>query len=276
MVIKAGVIGHPISHSKSPLIHGAWLKQYAIDGEYKAYDIPSDDFENHIKRLVQDGLKGFNVTLPYKQKILSLCADLSDGARAIGAVNTVTIDDNGLLHGHNTDAFGFTANLEETFENFDWTKYPATVIGAGGAARAILYALQSKNVPEIRITNRTYSAADNLASLYNAKPFEWDNRNKAIQGAGLVINTTSLGMIGGDALDIDLNGAINDAIIYDIVYTPLITPLLEQARQKRLRTVTGIGMLLHQARPAFNLWYGIMPEISGGLKSEVLGVRGIE
>lgn len=269
-MIKAGVIGHPISHSKSPLIQGSWLAQYNITGEYKAYDISPEDFENDIRKLIESGLVGFNVTIPYKQRILGLCSTLSDEARAIGAVNTVTIDKDGNIHGHNTDAFGFVQNLEQTIKNFDWTKYPATVIGAGGAARAILSGLKSKSVGEIRITNRTRASSEELASQFGAKVFDWDERNGAMSGAGLIVNTTSLGMKGQPLLEVDLGAAAVDAVVYDIVYAPLETQLLKQAQSKGLKIVTGIGMLLHQARPAFKMWFGVMPNISKDLLDKVL------
>lgn len=265
-MLKAGVIGHPISHSKSPLIHGYWLKKYRIDGEYKTYDIPPDSLEKGIDGLVHTGLKGFNVTLPHKQAIIPMCHSLSDEASAIGAVNTITVHQDGTLHGHNTDAFGFSQNLEETVIGFDWTKAPAVVIGAGGAARAILHALRSKDVPEIRITNRTRESADRLAKPYGATVIDWEMRDTALTDAGLVINTTSLGMTGQDPLQIDLTTMADKAVVYDIVYTPLITPLLRQAEEKGARIVTGIGMLLHQARPGFNAWFGHFPDVSQELE----------
>lgn len=269
-MIKAGVIGHPISHSKSPLIHGFWLRTHGIDGEYKTYDIDPDHFGDGMKQMIDAGIKGFNVTIPHKQRIIPFCDSLSDEAREIGAVNTVTVTADKKLHGHNTDAFGFTQNLEESCPDFNWTEFPATVIGAGGAARAVMTALQNKGVPEIRITNRTRESAENLAGQAAARVYDWDERSQAVHESGLIINTTSLGMKGQASLDINLSGAADNAIIYDIVYTPLITPLLQQAQEKGCRTVTGIGMLLHQARPGFEAWFGIYPTVTKELEDLII------
>jgi len=272
-MLKAGVIGHPIAHSKSPFIHGYWLNQYGVDGEYKTYDIHPDDLSQGIKRLKDLGLSGFNVTLPHKQNIMAFCDDISDEARLIGAVNTVTISKDGRLYGHNTDAFGFAQNLNETIDGFDWKQTSATVIGAGGAARAVLYALSKNGVSDIRITNRTTASAEKLGAPYDAKVIEWDDRNKAIKGAGLIINTTSLGMKGQGELDIDLTGMARDAVVYDIVYTPLMTPLLEQAKSLNAKIVTGIGMLLHQARPGFECWFGHFPNVTKELEKLILDMK---
>lgn len=269
-MIKAGVIGHPISHSRSPRIHGYWLGKFAIDGEYKAYDIAPDDLVDGFKRLIDQGLVGLNVTIPHKQHIMNLCHSLSDEAQKIGAVNTITISSDQRIHGHNTDAFGFAQNLIETIPEFDWANTIATVIGAGGAARAVLYALSQYGIPEIRIINRTIEHATELGLLYQAKAIEWDHRHHACATAQLVINTTSLGMKGQPDLDIDLSGISEDAIVYDIVYHPLHTPLLQQASQRKLRIVTGIGMLLHQARPGFQSWFGIYPDVPPELKEMIL------
>ncbi len=269
-MLKAGVIGHPISHSKSPVIHGYWLKQYGIDGEYRTYDIAPETLEHDVRCLIDIGLKGFNVTLPHKQTIMNLCNSLSDEAQSIGAVNTITILENGKLHGHNTDAFGFSQNLNETIPDFDWGNKIATVIGSGGASKAILYALAQKGVPEIRITNRTRESAEKIGKPYKAKIYDWDRRNSACEKAELIINTTSLGMKGQPDLEINLSGMTENAIVYDIVYRPLETSLLQQASQKNARCVTGIGMLLHQARPGFDAWFGVYPQVTERLTNILL------
>lgn len=272
-MIKAGVIGHPISHSKSPLIHGYWIKQYGIQGEYKTYDIAPENLESGVRGLVDAGLVGFNVTLPHKQNIMPLCATLSDEAAAIGAVNTITVFPNGDLHGHNTDAFGFAQNLKVAAPDFVWKDATATVIGAGGAARAVLYALHQNGVKHINITNRTRESAENLAASYHAHVVDWDDRNSAARNADLIINTTSLGMTGQSSLDIDLTDINGNAVVYDIVYTPLMTPLLQQAEEKRVRVVTGVGMLLHQARPGFEVWFGHFPDVTPELEALILGIK---
>ncbi len=271
-MIKAGVIGHPISHSKSPSIHGYWLKHYGIEGEYKTYDIDPAKLEAGVRVLLEDGLVGFNVTLPHKQNIMSLCQTVSDEARLIGAVNTITILKNGNLHGHNTDAFGFAQNLKETVPDFKWSGATATVIGAGGAARAVLYALHQNGITDIRLTNRTRESAENLGAFYHAKIVDWDDRHSLARDTDLMINTTSLGMKGQPLLDIDLTGIRDQTVVYDIVYTPLMTPLLQQAEQKGAKIVTGIGMLLHQARPGFEAWFGHFPKVTDELETIILSL----
>lgn len=270
-MMKAGVIGHPIAHSKSPLIHQYWLRKYEIRGEYLAYDIPPENFLEEAKNLLDSGgLKGFNVTLPHKQTIMNLCTTLSNEAKAIGAVNTVIYHSSGDIEGRNTDAFGFMENARETIPYFDWSLGPVTVLGAGGAARAVIYALQKAGVCEIRATNRSWEKAKRLADDFGIKPYEWGMRNVALEESIALINTTSLGMKGQDALEIDLAPMNPSSLVYDIVYTPLETELLNQARSKKLQVITGIGMLLHQARPAFEAWFGVMPEVTDELKQRVL------
>lgn len=267
---KAGVIGHPIAHSKSPLIHGFWLKQYSVDGEYNTYDIAPDVLKENIQSLIKQGLCGFNVTLPHKQNIIPFCDHISDEASAIGAVNTITISEKGELHGHNTDAYGFAQNLVETCPDITWTDLNAMVIGAGGAARAVVYALRQKGVKKISICNRTYQSARDLADLYDATAIEWGDLNRSLNDATLLVNTTSLGMIGQPELEIDLSHIHSAAIVYDIVYNPLYTSLLQQAQKKNLKIVTGIGMLLHQARPGFKAWFGHFPDVTKDLEELVL------
>jgi shikimate dehydrogenase len=269
-MIKAGVIGHPIGHSKSPLIHGYWLKHYGINGSYDRYDIPPENLEKSVKSLVDDGLMGFNVTLPHKQSILPLCNSLSAEAQKIGAVNTVTIQPDGTLHGHNTDAYGFIENINSQYPDINWPSQNVLVLGAGGAAQAILYALTQQNIRQITIANRTVAQAHNTAKLFQAEVIDWDNKQSAIDEASLIINTTSLGMTGQPALNLSLIEAREDTIVYDIVYNPLITPLLAEAKRNKLRIVTGIGMLLHQARPGFESWFGHFPEVTPELEGLIL------
>lgn len=195
-----------------------------------------------------------------------LCASLSPAAQAIGAVNTVTLQKDGTLYGHNTDAFGFAANLDDIYPEFDWTAVAAVVIGAGGAARAVLYALQERGVPKIYVTNRTIEKAQDLAKAFGAECIPWDNRQTHLAGAHLLVNTSSLGMMGQPPLDLDIKTLPSHATVYDIVYNPLLTPLLCAAQEKGCPVVTGIGMLLHQARPAFEGWYGILPDVTDDLR----------
>ncbi|MCK5374410.1 MAG: shikimate dehydrogenase [Alphaproteobacteria bacterium] len=274
--VKTAVIGHPIAHSKSPLIHNTWLGKYELNGSYEAVDIAPDVLGTGVKALVKQGYCGFNVTLPHKIAIIDLCDEIDARAKTIGAVNTVTICD-GKLYGTNTDAFGFAHNILETCKDKGWDDWSfaggrAIVLGAGGASRAVIYALLNQGVPEIVLLNRTREKADELAQMAPDKIIvrSWDERNKIVIDANLIVNTTSLGMEGKPPLDIDISLAPPDALVTDIVYAPLYTGLLQQAKGQNLRHVTGIGMLLHQARPGFELWNGVMPEVTPALIDKVL------
>ncbi len=270
--IKTAVIGHPISHSKSPLIHNHWLKTYGLHGEYKAIDIAPDNLKTGIQNLIDQGYTGFNVTVPHKIAIMALCDEVDEIAQKIGAVNTVTIK-NGKLHGTNTDAYGFAQNLDEnTSKAWDFQNGEALVLGAGGAANAIIHALLRRGVPKITLTNRTKEKAIALSAMSSERihVINWDARNSATQNANLIVNTTALGMRGQPALDIDISNASKTALVTDIVYAPLITDLLKQASDLGLQTVTGIGMLLHQARPGFERWNGVLPDVDENLQNLVL------
>ena len=274
-MIKTAVIGHPISHSKSPLIHNHWIKQNGLEGEYTAIDIAPENLKDGIEDLGDQGFAGFNVTVPHKEAIYDLCDDLGESAEAIGAVNTVVIRE-GKLYGENTDAFGFTQNLraaEETFGHaWELTAGPAMILGAGGAARAALYGLLQYDIEQIFITNRTQEKAEKLAEMNpdRVTVIPWDEKEQHLSGLNLLANTTSLGMSGKDPLVMDFESASPDLVVHDIVYAPLYTDLLKSAREFDLRVVTGIGMLLHQARPAFQMWYGVMPDVSDELEDMVL------
>lgn len=269
--IKTAVIGHPIAHSKSPLIHNEWLREHGLKGSYEAIDIAADALAEGVRVLVERGYTGFNVTLPHKIAIIALCDEVDEHARAIGAVNTVTIRD-GKLYGTNTDAFGFAQNILSAGLN-DWLFKDGTavVLGAGGAARAVIYALLEEGVPSIILLNRTREKAEELAVMSDKIRVEdWDTRNNVLKDANLIVNTTSLGMGGKPPLEIDLSLAPSHALVTDVVYAPLMTALLEQAKARGLRYVTGIGMLLHQARPGFELWNGVSPEVTPELEEKVL------
>lgn len=269
--IKAGVIGHPINHSKSPIIHNHWIAQHGLSGEYKAIDIAPEHLKDGVQRLIYEGYAGFNVTIPHKQEIFKLCAEVDETAQKIGAVNTVVIKD-GKLHGTNTDAFGWMENVHKNTFGADFVHRPAVVLGAGGAARAIVYALLEAGAQQIIITNRTADKAKDVAELNTdiVRVVPWENRSGILQDAGILVNTTSLGMAGKDALEIDLAFLPKDAVVSDIVYAPLMTDLLHQAQHRGNQIVTGIGMLLHQARPAFQKWFGILPNVNEELERKVL------
>jgi shikimate dehydrogenase len=272
MTMRAGIIGHPVHHSLSPLIHTGWIKRHGLDAAYDAIDVAPGNLAEKIAELVERGYAGFNVTLPHKQALLNLCDDIDPVARAIGAVNMVTARD-GKLHGSNTDAYGFIENLKQQYPDFDGAAGPALVLGAGGAARAVIYALLAENVPEIILCNRTMPRAEALAreSFCRGKVrvSGWADRAAEAGKATLIVNATSLGMAGQAALDMDLSRTRQDCVVYDIVYRPLMTGLLRQARDRDMPVVTGSGMLLHQARPAFESWFGVLPEVDEELKQTV-------
>ena len=262
----AGVIGWPVSHSRSPRLHGFWLDAYGIDGAYVPLAVPPDRFEQALRALPALGFRGANVTVPHKEAALALADHSDDHARRIGAANTVVVGDDGALHVSNTDGFGFLEHLRATVPS--WTaNEPALVLGAGGASRAVIVALLDAGVPEIRLANRTATRAETLADELAGPitPLSWDTRGDAAAACGLVVNTTTLGMTGQPPLDMTLDGLGEGAVVYDLVYAPLETPLLADARRRGLATVDGLGMLLHQARPGFAAWFGREPEVTDDL-----------
>ncbi|MDJ0934566.1 MAG: shikimate dehydrogenase [Kiloniellales bacterium] len=272
----AGVLGWPVSHSLSPRLHGYWLQRYDIDGAYLPLGAPPASLERVVRTLVDLGFRGFNATLPHKEPLLALCDEVTPEARRIGAVNTVVIDGD-RLQGGNSDAFGFAENLRAGASDWPPESGPAVVLGAGGAARAVIAALQDLGVPEIRLANRTETRAVDLAAAL-ADPertpirvLPWAERNEALAGAGLLVNTTALGMAGQPALALALDALPGGALVTDIVYAPLETPLLAAARARGNPVVDGLGMLLHQARPGFEAWFGRAPEVTDDLRTFLLG-----
>ncbi len=266
---KLAILGHPVQHSKSPLIHKYWIKKYGLDGQYDAVDSPPDTLERTLRRCLKEDYNGFNVTLPHKHSIRSYCDFFDTTSHEIGAVNTLHLKDH-KLYGSNTDAYGFSKNLEMSHPDFEWGAGPAVVLGAGGAARAVAYALKDKNVPVIKICNRTLSKAGNIVADMGGSVMPWEERTEAIKECNLLINTTLLGMEGQSLLEMPLETLPSHATVYDIVYAPLITPLLQEAQARGNPIVTGIGMLLYQAQQAFKTWYGIVPEVDNLLIQKVL------
>lgn len=272
---KTAVIGHPISHSKSPLIHNYWIAKYGLSGSYGAIDIAPEDLLYELPRLIkEEGYQGFNVTIPHKENVMALCDEISPEARSIGAVNTLYLDESGHLIGTNTDAYGFIENIRQTLPSFDFKAGPAMILGAGGAARALLYGLLKEGAPEIYITNRTREKAENLKeqSLFpqRVQVIDWERREKALSHVQLLVNSTALGMSGKEPLEMDLSALPVSACVCDIVYAPLETRLLKDAKARGNEIVTGIGMLLYQARPGFKHWHGILPEVTPELEEKVL------
>ncbi len=273
-LIKAGVIGHPISHSKSPLIHNYWIEAYGLKGAYEAIDSAPDQLEEDIKRLIDEGYKGFNATVPHKESVIKLCDEVSHNAQVIGAVNTVVIKD-GKLHGLNTDGFGFLHNIWDVDPNFNFEDKCAVVLGAGGATRAIVSALIGERIGKIILLNRTRPRAETIREEMGFMSDlivveDWEQRAQFLERADLLVNTTSLGMQGQPALDLDLSALPTHTLVNDIVYAPLQTDLLQAAKMRGNMVVTGIGMLIHQARPAFKEWFGFLPDVTPALKELVL------
>lgn len=265
----AGVMGWPVGHSRSPRLHGHWIEQYGVNGAYVPLPVAPDDFEQALAGLQAVGFRGVNVTVPHKERAFRACDTLDDDAERIGAVNTITFGPEGTVQGSNTDAFGFMENIRQTAE---WPGSIAVVLGAGGAARAVCVALIDVGSTEIRLINRTRERADSLAEEFGAviRVYDWNNRQDAQLGASLLVNSTSLGMTGQPRLDIDLDALPTSAIVNDIVYAPLETPLLAQARERGNIVVDGLGMLLHQARPGFESWFGVAPAVTPALRRFVL------
>lgn len=269
----AGVIGHPIGHSKSPKLHGYWLKSYGLAGHYVPMDVAPDDLETVIRTLPKAGFVGANVTVPHKEAALRIADHVSDRAAKIGAANTLVFQSDGSIHADNTDGYGFMENLRAGAPDWNPQDGPAVVFGAGGAARAVLQALVDAGVPEIMLTNRTRSRADQLKEEFGPRitVVDWVKAGNVIENAELVVNTTSLGMQGQPELRVPLDGLQPGAVVTDLVYAPLKTRLLQTAEEAGCTTVDGLGMLLHQAVPGFERWFGKRPEVTDDLRVTVLG-----
>ena len=270
--ILAGVVGSPIGHSKSPLIHGYWIHKYSLNGYYIPIEIRPENFESAIRSMPKLGFRGANVTIPYKETILSLASSISDRAALIGAANTIIFGQDGSIRADNTDGAGFIQNIRSQAPDWKGSNGPAVVLGAGGASRAIVSALLADGVPEVRLTNRTRHRAEMFKDQFGAKitVVDWARASEAMDGAATIVNTTSLGMTGNPPLRIKLDAAPNFALVNDIVYAPIDTDFLDQARSFGLRTVDGVGMLLHQAVPGFEYWFDVRPEVDDTLRQIVL------
>ena len=268
----AGVMGWPVAHSLSPRLHGHWLRRYGIDGAYVPLPVPPEHLECALRALPALGFAGTNLTIPHKETAVLLVDRLSAAAERIGAVNTVMVEPDGTLSGDNTDGFGFIASLSESEVGWHAAAGPAVVLGAGGAARAIAVALLDAGAPEVRLLNRTPERAHALAGELGGQvhPVAWAGRAAAMAQAALLVNTTSLGMHGQPPLDLALDALPPTALVTDVVYTPLITPLLALARARGNPVVDGLGMLLHQARPGFRVWFGVDPVVDDDLRAAVL------
>ncbi|SEL70971.1 shikimate dehydrogenase [Roseivivax marinus] len=268
----AGVIGHPIAHSRSPRLHGHWLRKYGLPGHYVPLDVAPGRLEDVIRLMPEMGFVGANVTIPHKERALEIVDLVTDRATLIGAVNTLIFRKDGKIHGDNTDGYGFLANLRQQVPDWQPDAGPAAILGAGGAARAVLASLLEAGVPEILLTNRTRLRADALREDFGhrVRVVDWVQAGNMLDDAALVVNTTSLGMVGKAELRVPLDGLRRGTVVCDLVYAPLETRLLRVAAEQGATPVDGLGMLLHQAVPGFERWFGMRPEVDETVRAAVL------
>ncbi|MGC9418320.1 MAG: shikimate dehydrogenase [Rhodovulum sp.] len=269
----AGVIGSPVAHSKSPMLHRYWLQRYGIQGYYIPMDVSQVDLKQVLAALPKMGFVGVNVTIPHKESILGLADLVSDRAALIGAANTLIFRADGKVHADNTDGIGFIENLRQGAPGWQPTSGPAAVLGAGGAARAVVAAFAEQGVREIRVSNRTRSRAEALRAEFGPKivVYDWVQAANMIDGAATVVNTTSLGMVGKSEFRVPLDALSPGTVVSDLVYTPLETKFLREAQARGCIVVDGLGMLLHQAAPGFERWFGHRPDVDDAARAVVLG-----
>lgn len=268
----AGVIGSPIAHSKSPALHGHWLKTYGIRGYYIPMEVSADNLAEVLRALPKAGFVGVNVTVPHKEAVLEIADLVTDRATLIGAANTLIFRKDGKIHADNTDGYGFIENLRQNAPDWNPAAGPAAVLGAGGAARAVVASLLDVGVPEILISNRTRIRAEALQHDFGKRlqVVDWVQAGNMLEAAATVVNTTSLGMLGKPELRVPLDGLQKGALVTDLVYAPLQTRLLRVAQEMGCVTVDGLGMLLHQAVPGFERWFGYRPTVDASIRAAVL------
>ena len=269
--LLAGVMGWPVMHSRSPMIHNYWLRQHDLAGTYVPLAIRPEGLAAALRSLHPLGFAGCNVTIPHKQQAMTIADEVDAAAKRIGAISCVTVRSDGSLAGSNNDAYGFIRNLRQEQPGWRADAGPVVVIGAGGGSRAVCYGLAQEGVKEIRLVNRTLARAKGVADEFGSpiRALPWEQRNDVLEGAAMVVNTTSQGMVGQTALDIRLDKLPKNALAADIIYIPLETPFLAAARQRGNRTINGLGMLLHQGPLAWKLWFGIEPQVTAELRSLV-------
>ncbi|MEP9354559.1 shikimate dehydrogenase [Xanthobacter sp. KR7-65] len=267
MTVRVCITGQPVSYSRSPLLHGYWLKAYGIDGAYAREEVPAAEAADFYRSLAARGYAGCNVTAPNKEIAFSVLDEADESAAALGAANTLWLED-GRLCGASTDGYGFTANLDATAPGWDAERRTALVLGAGGASRAVVHALVGRGFGRVVLANRTLERAEVLARLFgpSVRPLAFDQVETVMGDADILVNCTSLGMKGSAPLDLDLGKLRAESVVSDIVYVPLVTPLLKAAAAHGFRTVDGLGMLLHQGVPGFRRWFGVTPEVTADLR----------
>ncbi len=264
-------MGWPVGHSRSPIIHNHWIAEHGLRGSYVLLPVEPDKLQQALRALPVLGFSGCNLTIPHKVAALSIVDRIDPLAARIGAINCIVVEADGSLSGRNTDAFGYVQSLRDAQPDWLPAVGPALVLGAGGAARAVIAGLLDSGVPSIRLTNRSPDKTQELVAAFGPQvtAVDWAERHAAVDGAALVVNTTNLGMQGQPALDLNLSALSPQALVSDVIYVPLETPLLTAAKQRGNATVNGLGMLLNQARPAFEAWFGVMPTISDALLGKV-------
>lgn len=267
----AGVMGWPVAHSRSPQLHNYWIEKYGLQGAYVQLAVAPDMLGLAVQGLAALGFRGCNITIPHKVEAMALVNEVDPMASRVGAINTIVVQPDGSLKGFNNDGFGYIQSLLDAKPDWRADAGPVVVLGAGGAARAVVLSLADHGAREIRLLNRTLAKSQALATEFGGpvKALSWEDRHHALEGAALLINTTNQGMHGTPALDIDLKKLPLTALVSDAIYVPLETPLLAAARQRGNATVNGLGMLLNQARPAFHAWFGVMPEVTPELRRAV-------
>ena len=269
--VLTGVMGWPVAHTRSPAIHNHWIAHHGLKGAYVQLPVQPQNLEAAIRGLPALGFAGCNITVPHKVNAMQLMDTLHPAARRVAAINTVVVQADGSLLGMNNDGYGYIQSLRDAQPDWRGDAGPALVMGAGGAARAIVVALLDEGVPEVRLCNRTQEKAQALKDAFGDRVtvVPWADRNSAMAGVRLLVNTTTQGMHGQPALDVALDDLPAEALVSDAIYIPLETPLLAAARQRGHQTVNGLGMLLNQARPAFQAWFGVQPELTPGLIAAV-------
>lgn len=270
--VMAGIMGWPVAHSRSPVIHNHWIRQNGLNGAYGLFPVQPDNIEQAVRGLRALGLAGCNVTIPHKVSVMQFMDVVDPLAMRMGAINTIVVTPEGALYGFNNDGYGYIQCLRDAKPDWQAKAGPATVLGAGGAARAIVLSLLDQGATSIRLINRTRDKAQALADEFGAgvQVFDWSERHDALTDIALLVNTTNQGMHGQPALDLKLDALPQSALVSDAIYIPLETPLLRDARLRGNSTVNGLGMLLNQARPAFKAWFGVMPEITPALHQAIM------